>query len=1252
MFLKISRQVILAGVLLLPVSLSGQQEKSSRYRFGNDLNNASFVNNGSNLEIRYSIGELDFSSVTNNSGTFFRLSSPGHSKTTEQGKPELPVFSRLITIPEGSSVTFSVSEVKTSRIKPSSLNYKGLLYPRQADATKNDQLRTDFIIDKKVYSSKGVINSDTVKIEYLGKIRNNTIAAVYIYPVRYNPGKSQIEVISSMKVTINFTGQVNTAGKGYSSVAFDQSLGKGILNYFPEGYITGYSDKPVGLVIVTDTAFSRILKPFIAWKKQEGFSVTTIYRNNWAAGSTYIGIKDSLTKIYRSGTETNPAPEYLLIVGSTDIIPLCDGTSQVSDMYYGEFDGNGDYLPDMYIGRLPVADTSELKGVVNKLLQYERFQFADTNKFYNRAVVTGGNDGGYAVYMNGQVNYAARNYLNSSHGIDGFPFLYPRSATADDTIKKLINTGVGFVNYTGHGDISGWIDPVLKAADVPLLQNRNMYPFVVTNACQTAHFNYAASLGNKMINEADKGAIGYIGCSNDSYWDEDYFWSVGVGSISDDPAYETTGLGAYDRLFHFHDENPSDWYITMGQMNYAGNMSVSASSSNRKKYYWETYTLLGDPSLVPFIGKPDSFNLHLPDKYPNGIKLLSFITEPFAHIAISRGDSLLDATYASPDGSAQLNIPGYTNDSCLLVVTGQNRIPLIRMLHFGNIGGEFINLGAATVNDSTGNLNGRMDYNESFYLSLNIENLGLIVADSLSARITTPSSLVKILSDSVFIGSLAGRSSADLPRAFRMKVADSVPDRQVIAFDLILKDKKVEKRFRLDIMVHAPDLRIISCYIDDTGVGNGNFIPEPGETVNLIFKIGNNGSSPATGTFVIDCQEPDIAVVPPGAKSGIIPAQQTITYILPVTFSESVKLGKYFTIRSAIKSDPYSQESNFEFRVGKARENFEVKSFNIFPWMNSTSKPWTITGNDAWDGLYSARSGQITHNQSSSLKMKVYFNSPDSIRFHCKVSSEQYYDFLTFKINNEVIFRLSGESGWVKESIMIPQGLSVLEWIYNKDEAVTSGSDCAYLDLIDFPDPSNIVFIQKDISVDRVIKPVQNGTFLTDSVTVVVTNRGKDPVNGFNLAYSVNGDAEGYQHFNISLNNYLDSARVSFTGKPDLSRYDIYDISVYSMNNDDDYLLNDTARTKVENVKILDPFRAFPNPFTDVFKVIINSKNSDEVIISLTNSLGVVVKSLKKTVIEGENSIEIDCSGLAPGFYYLTVKGQIIGNRTPVIKLK
>jgi len=46
----------------------------------------------------------------------------------------------------------------------------------------------------------------------------------------------------------------------------------------------------------------------------------------------------------------------------------------------------------MFIGRLPVADTNEVKTAITKIIQYEKFQFADTNKFYSRAMVSAGYD--------------------------------------------------------------------------------------------------------------------------------------------------------------------------------------------------------------------------------------------------------------------------------------------------------------------------------------------------------------------------------------------------------------------------------------------------------------------------------------------------------------------------------------------------------------------------------------------------------------------------------------------------------------------------------------------------------------------------------------------------------------------------------------------------------------------------------------------------------------------------------------------
>ena len=1254
MYISKGRYLIFIVSLLLPVSLNGQQGKSFKYHLDGALKSFCIVTPDHNILIDYHVPEVNFIGVNNSHGDFYRISIPGHNNSADPGKPELPVFSRLISIPVNSNAVVTISDVRTEKVNAENIDMKGLLYPRQESATKNDKQKVDFTIDKAAYSKKGLINSDTVRIEYVGKVRNTQLATVLISPVRYNPYLNEIEVITSMKINISFnsTGSKSATQSSSGSALFDQSLGKGTLNYQPDGFITGYSDKPVGMVILTDTAFRKNLKPFINWKTEEGYKVTTLYKGTWPGGGTFTSIKDTLTKIYNSGTEANPAPEYLLIIGDVNKIPLSEGTSQVSDLYYGEFDGNGDYIPEMFIGRLPVADTTELNSVLRKLLEYEKFQFADSNKFYEKALVTAGNDGGYYDYMNGQVNYASENYLNISNGIDGHAFLYPKSASSTDSIIGLINGGVSFVNYTGHGVVEGWESPALKSGDMAKLKNKSMYPLIITNACQTAHFNLETSLGNKMITSAGKGAIGYIGCSNDSYWDEDYFWSVGVGSISTDPKYAETGLGAYDRLFHLNGETPSDWYITLGQINYAGNMSVSASTSPRKKYYWETYTLLGDPSMIPVIGKPDSFNLQIPDILPKGFTSISLTTTPFAYIGVTVHDSLWDASYVSSDGSVVLKLPGLTNDSCLIVATGQNKVPFIKKIRFGAVSGEFINLTSSMINDSLENNNGRADYKESVWLSLKIDNLGLQNSDSLSARLTTTSKLVTINTDSVYIGSLGSKSQIFLPRAMAIKVADSVPDMAMIPFDLVIRDKKGVKKYRIDIFVHAPDLSIVSCYLDDTETGNGNFIPEPGETVNLVFTVTNSGSGPAPGTFQINSFQNGITIEPPGSKSGIIDKGSSTTYSMPVAFSSSMPAGEYFSISSQMNCAPYNKLRNFNFRIGKSRENFEAKSFDNLPWVNKSAKPWTISGQDVFDGRYSARSGQITNNESTTLLIMTSLTVADSLRFYCRVSSELSYDFLTFRINGTTIFRISGESGWQRRSVLLPAGLNRIEWIYNKDEAVSSGSDCAYLDLIDFPDLNNVLFIQRDISVDKIKSPLQSGDFLYDSISVRVSNQGRDPVNGFNLAYSVNDVSEGYQHFNDVLNGFQDSVTVWFVQKPDLSKYDLYNIKVFSANNSEDYHLNDTASTFIRNVEITDPFKAYPNPFTDKFRIIINTASDQNVTITLTNSSGVILRSYKRALSIGKNDIEIDCPDLASGYYYLTVTGRTFRNTTPLIKVK
>jgi hypothetical protein len=340
----------------------------------------------------------------------------------------------------------------------------------------------------------------------------------------------------------------------------------------------------------------------------------------------------------------------------------------------------------------------------------------------------------------------------------------------------------------------------ISSTDIKSFGNKNMYPFVIANACMTAQFSDTTSFGDKMIVTANKGAVGYIGCTNNSFWDEDFYWAVGVGTPSADPKYTETGLGAIDRLFHTHGESPSDWYPSMGQVNYAGNLAVSASTSKYKKYYWETYTLLGDPSTIPFIGTPDTFKISIPDTLPNGIKSLSLTLPPFSYIAISHFDTLWDASYASPTGSVVLNLPGRSNDSCMIVVSGQNKIPVIKTIHIADLNKEYINLNASSINDASGNNNGQADYGESLFIKLNIGNLGLSNATGIYAKLKSTSDWATINNDSVFIGTLVGKSQVILPTCFGIKIADIVPDKGYITMNLTLGDSK---QLRIMLLIYA-----------------------------------------------------------------------------------------------------------------------------------------------------------------------------------------------------------------------------------------------------------------------------------------------------------------------------------------------------------------------------------------------------------------------------------------------------------------
>ena len=1250
---KSKKTALLVLFSALALSCASQTSRSFRYTFRSGTERNIIVSNDHSLIINYSLPELNLRSESTSDGRYFRASIPGHVSSAEPGKPEVPVFSRLIEIPDGYTYQITISDVRSEEMKPSRNRIRGVLYPAQESQSKDTvQGRRRLAIDKKIYLTKGYIPSDTVRIEQVGIVRHKRLANVLISPLRYNPSSNRLSVITSMKVVITFIPQGTSASKSAipESRLFGETLEKGVLNYNPDNVPPGYNEKPVGMIILTDTLFRKQIKPFVTWKTQKGFNVQVIYRGAAYAGDNYTDIKNTLSSIYNASTPDKPAPEYLLIIGDASHIPYYTG-GNYTDMYYGEFDDNGDYIPDMFIGRLPARDTTDVKNMLGKIIQYEKFSFPTSDKFFRNALASAGVDYDYQAFMNGQVYYDMTSYLNASNKINGFSFSYPSSSIAKDSIIKIINSGVAFINYTGHGVTNGWLHMNISTADTSLMKNKNMYPFIISNACSTSAFFNNGSFGNVLVRARDKGAIGYIGCSDNSYWDEDYYWAVGVGPFSSQPDYASTGLGAMDRLFHTHGEKASDWYISQGQVNYAGNLSVSASTSSKKKYYWETYNLVGDPSMTPYIGQPDSFKVAIPDTLPNLLTRISLVSEPFSYVAVSHFDTLYDASFASESGSVILNIPALSNDSCLIVITGQNRKPLIKKVYISDNHREFINLKNSGITDFTGNNNGLADFGENIMLTLTVSNNGTKQDDGLRALISSSSPWITIPVDSVMIGTIAAGGEVTLPNSFPISISENVPDLTIASINVNLKDQHASKMYKVDICAHAPKLDITGFRIDDSQTGNGNFIPDPGETVNLIFTIDNMGSSGSSGLFSVSSTASDITLLEPTKNSGEIAAGASTEIKIPVKLSDELSIGSSVPINTQLNCGPINLSKSFSFKIGRIQESFESSTFRAFPWINISAVPWVITAVNPYDGKFAARSGAITHNGSTVLSIKTLYNKADTLKFRYTVSSESGYDYLYFKLNDVTLLRKSGELPWSNASIPVPEGYNKMEWIYAKDGSVSAGSDMAMIDMIDFAQTSSVRYISKDIMAARIISPVKKDKLKSETVSVRVINLAPDTIKGFNFAYEINDQMPVMQYFNQDLVPF-DSTTISFKTPANLSMYGKYNIAAYSFNNNDDYTANDTARTYIENTDVNEPLIVCPNPFRDELQVIINADSAATVHLTLVNTMGVALADNEKEIAEGRNVITIGDLNLEPSVYYLRIRYNGKTQTVPVVKIR
>jgi M6 family metalloprotease-like protein/uncharacterized repeat protein (TIGR02543 family) len=133
-----------------------------------------------------------------------------------------------------------------------------------------------------------------------------------------------------------------------------------------------------------------------------------------------------------------------------------------------------------------------------------------------------------------------------------------------------------------------------------------------------------------------------------------------------------------------------------------------------------------------------------------------------------------------------------------------------------------------------------------------------------------------------------------------------------------------------------------------------------------------------------------------------------------------------------------------------------------------------------------AKSGYISDNQSSYLETTV--QGPVNLAYYWKVSSEEDYDFLTFYVDDEQIYQISGEADWEQKFYAVSEGSHSIKWEYKKDLVVSKGSDCGWVDKVEYisgvlPTISGSVKTSEGGGIEEVMIFFSNagGTVTTDS---------------------------------------------------------------------------------------------------------------------------------------------------------------------------
>lgn len=1242
------------------------------------------------LTLTNTLSAIQFRDVNTRKGEFTELYVTGYGAGSSVGDPSLPTLRKLIEVPLNATFTVVITSKEYSDYDFAAEGINNRIIPAQASVSKGitDPDLIPFVINESTYLRNEFLGSPLVTVCEAGVMRAVRLARIDISPVQYNPVTRKLRVYHKIEATVMFTnGDISSTlmvKQQKASIYFDRLYNQ-LGNYQPLND-TMITTSPVTYVIVAPPAYMSALQPFVQWKSKKGFKVIQAYTNNPEVGSTTTSIKNYLHELYSNPPAGYNSPSFVLFVGDVSQIPTFTNNGQATDLRYCEY--TNDNIPELFYGRFSANNLTQLQPYIDKVLEYEQYLFP-SETWLNEVVMVAGADAAHQMtWGNGQINYGTNYYFNTAHNITSHTYLQPEPGGANysQQIRTNVSNGVAYANYTAHGSEDGWADPQFSISQIAPLQNDHKYCLMVGNCCLTSKYNVNC-FAEEITRAAHKGAIGYIGASNNSYWDEDYWWGCGFKAVSANPTYNPAHLGAYDVTFHDRGESADDWYTTMGQMVVGGNMAVeeSSSSSGSKLYYWEIYNLMGDPSVSIYYSVPPAITATYPAVTMVGTASLSVTTEPWAYVALTRNDTILcDARCADSTGIvdlvfAPLMDPGYVD----MVITKQNRKPVIDSIQVIPATGPYLTAGSFTVNDSVGgNHDHKADFSESVFLNVTVNNIGVLEATNVTGTIATLDTNVILTSTSFIFDTIPPGGSTTGQNAFGLTVKDYIADQHKVHCTLTFTDGTNTWNSSLTLTLNAPDLAIGTISVlDPLPGGNNNGILDAGETARLKITTSNTGHS-AVGNgaghlLVLAGSTPFILVNNPDYYIGSMPANSFKFIYFDVVANGITPAGTVVNLQynvTAGQANQYTAQKTFSLTIGQVPQYLMSNST-----INTCSGTFLDSGGP--NGNYSDGEffSMTFYPGTSGAKIKAaftefsiepetncnydylrIFNGTSSmspvIGTYCgtdspdTVTATNSNGALTFEFHSDYSSNMAGWSanilcyGGPLTLIANAFPATVCQGSSSQLVAVVSGgsgnysylwSPSTYLD-----DPTSATPVATpDVNISYTVTVNDGTTTLTSSpVELTLATKPEAPViieNGMLLESSIPLGNRWYFNGNLIPNATGQTYTPTASGIYYATTRDQQSNCESSPSNSIYFLM--TGSTEKDPSMMVS---VFPNPFGDILNISYELPRPGSVKITLLDAFGKVIRVAASGNVQqaGSHTTTISGSGLKAGLYYCKVQ--------------